>query len=225
MIPTRISDIVSDALWRNNAGLVQLLGLCPLLAVTTTAIYGLGLGIATCLVLFISNIVASLARPVLRPDTRIAFFVLVIAGLVTIVDLYMHTWFFDLHRELGIFVPLIVTNCAILARAEVFASKTDPLRAAVDGLMTGFGFTLVLVAVGLVRELAGRGSILAEAQMLFGEGGRGLTLQLFDGGFILATLPPGAFITVGLLIALRNVIAGRRADAALPAHLDETVTE
>ncbi|MDH3589662.1 MAG: electron transport complex subunit E [Gammaproteobacteria bacterium] len=203
------ADIIRDALWRNNTGLVQLLGLCPLLAVTTTAVNGIGLGIATTLVLIASNTLASLIRPVLRPETRIALFVLIIACLVTLVDLYMRTWFFDLHRTLGIFVPLIVTNCAILARAETFASKNDPLRAAMDGLMTGIGFALVLILMGALRELIGQGTLLAQADMLFGPAGKGLTLYLFDNGFLIAILPPGAFLTLGLLIALRNALAAK----------------
>jgi len=203
------ADIIRDALWRNNTGLVQLLGLCPLLAVTTTAVNGIGLGIATTLVLIASNTLASLIRPVLRPETRIALFLLIIACLVTVVDLYMRTWFFDLHRTLGIFVPLIVTNCAILARAETFASKNDPLRAAMDGLMTGIGFALVLILMGALRELIGQGTLLAQADMLFGAAGKGLTLHLFDNGFLLATLPPGAFLTLGLLIAFRNALAAK----------------
>ena len=134
-----VTEIVRDGLWRNNSGQVQMLGLCPLLAVTTTTVNAIGLGIATMTVLLFSNMFASLVRPVLRPETRIALFVLAIAGLVTLVDLFMHARFFELHRELGIFVPLIVSNCVILARAEVFASRTDLLRAALDGLMTERG--------------------------------------------------------------------------------------
>lgn len=205
------ADIALDGLWRNNAGLVQLLGLCPLLAVTTTLVYGLGLGIATILVLVGSNLLASLLRPVLRPEIRIVMFVLVIASLVTVVDLYMHAHFFDLHRELGIFVPLIVSNCAILARADRFASRTDPLRAIVDGLATGVGFALVLAGVGAFRELLGNGTLLADAWMLFGEGARDLQMTLAADGFLIATLPPGAFLTFGLVLAARNWLASRRA--------------
>ncbi len=205
------ADIARDGLWRNNAGLVQLLGLCPLLAVTTTTVNGIGLGLATMAVLIGSNVAVSLLRPLLRPETRIAAFVLIIASLVTIVDLFLHAVFFDLHRVLGIFVPLIVTNCAIVGRAETFASRHDPLRAATDGLTTGLGFAAVLVTLGAVRELVGRGSLLADAHLLFGEAGRGLQIQLFDSGFLLATLPPGAFFALGLLIAARNALALRRA--------------
>lgn len=209
----RFSDIFSDGLWRNNAGMVQLLGLCPLLAVTTTLVAGLGLGLATLVVLVGSNVLVSLLRPVLRHELRIVAYVVVIASLVTVVDLYMQAHFYDLYRELGIFVPLIVSNCAIVARAEVFASRTDPLRAAADGLATGIGFALVLVALGAVRELLGNGTLLGQAWLLFGEAARGLELRLLADGFQVATLPPGAFLTLGLALALRNWLATRRAAA------------
>ncbi len=208
---TPYSDIASNALWRNNAGFVQLLGLCPLLAVTTTLVDGLGLGIATTVVLLLSNVIASLLRPLLRPETRIAIFLVVIASLVTVVDLYMRARFFDLHRSLGIFVPLIATNCAILARAEVFASKHDPLRAAADGLLTGIGFAAALIAVGAIREVAGQGTLFAGADRLFGSAAGSLGLRVFDGGFLVAALPAGAFLTVGLLIALQNALGARKA--------------
>lgn len=205
-----LTHISRNALWHNNTGLVQLMGLCPLLAVTTTMTNGIGLGVATIIVISLSNIFASLSRPILRPETRIAVFLFFIAAVVTVVDLCMQAWFYDLHRTLGIFVPLIVTNCAIVSRAETFASHTDPVRAGLDGLMTGIGFATVLILIGAIRELIGRGTLFADADMLFGVKGAGLTIELIDGGFLIAVLAPGAFITLGLLIALRNVIAGRQ---------------
>ena len=220
------AEITRDGLWRNNAGLVQLLGLCPLLAVTTTLVNGIGLGLATTAVLIGSNVTVSLLRPLLRKEIRIAAFVLIIASLVTTVDLLMHALFFDLHRVLGIFVPLIVTNCAIIGRAEAFASRNDPLRAATDGFMTGLGFAAVLATLGALRELIGQGSLFSQAHMLFGEAGHGLEIQLFDNGFLLAALPPGAFIVLGFLIAAKNAIDLRRerrqavpsTPVAAPAH-------
>ncbi|MBT8144447.1 MAG: electron transport complex subunit E [Gammaproteobacteria bacterium] len=212
------ADIAKDGLWRNNAGLVQLLGLCPLLAVTTTVVNGIGLGLATTAVLIGSNVTVSLLRPLLRREIRIAAFVVIIASLVTTVDLLMHALFFDLHRVLGIFVPLIVTNCAIVGRAESFASRHDPVRAAADGLFTGLGFAAVLIALGAIRELVGQGSLLTQAQMLFGPGGAGLEIQLFDNGFLLASLAPGAFIALGLLIAAGNWIDQRRARTTIVAQ-------
>lgn len=205
------ADIAVDGLWRNNAGLVQLLGLCPLLAVTTTVVNGLGLGLATVAVLIASNVTVSLLRPLLRREIRIAAFVVIIASLVTAVDLLMHALFFDLHRVLGIFVPLIVTNCAIVGRAEAFASRNDPLRAATDGLFTGLGFAAALVALGAIRELVGQGSLFSQAHMLLGDAGRHLSIQVFESGFLLASLPPGAFLALGFLIAASNAMRLRHA--------------
>ena len=201
-------QIASDGLWTNNPGLVQLLGLCPLLAVTTTVINGLGLGLATTLTLVASNASVSLIRNVVRPEVRIPIFVLIIAAVVTAIELSMNAYFHELYRILGIFIPLIVTNCAIIGRAEAFASK-QPLPAAVfDGLAMGLGFTLVLVALGAMREAFGFGTLFSQAQLMFGEGARALQVVLVADyrGFLLAILPPGAFIGMGLLVALKNVI-------------------
>jgi len=199
-------DLVADGLWRNNPGLVQLLGLCPLLAVTTSLTNGLGMGIATMLVLCGSNLTVALIRNLVRDEIRIPVFVLVIASLVTTVELAMNAWFHDLYRVLGIFIPLIVTNCIIIGRAEAFASRNKPGPAFLDGLMMGAGFALVLVVLGAMRELIGQGTLLSGSQMLFGID---MTLYLFDDGFLLALLPPGAFLGLGLLIALKNVIDER----------------
>ncbi|MDX1698795.1 MAG: electron transport complex subunit E [Thiohalobacterales bacterium] len=209
-------EIIRDGLWKNNSGLVQLLGLCPLLAVTTTAINGLGLGLATTLTLLTSNVIVSLIRSLVRPEVRIPVFVLVIASTVTVIDLGMNAWFHDLHRILGIFIPLIVTNCVIIGRAESFASRNSVDRAALDALAMGIGFTLVLIALGGMRELVGQGTLFSQAHLMFGEFGRDLAITLLDDyrGFLLAILPPGAFIGLGLLIAMMNVINARRAERA-----------
>jgi len=203
-------EIALQGLWKNNPGLVQLLGLCPLLAVTTSVINGLGLGLATTLVLAASNLCVSLIRNVVRAEIRIPVFVMIIASLVTAVELAMNAWFHDLYRVLGIFIPLIVTNCAIIGRAEAFASRNRPLPALFDGLMMGAGFTLVLLVLGGMRELLGHGTLLAGADMMFGAG-TDITLHLLaaDGGFLLALLPPGAFLGLGLLVAAKNVIDRR----------------
>ncbi len=194
-------EIALQGLWKNNPGLVQLLGLCPLLAVTTSVINGLGLGLATTLVLAASNLCVSLIRNVVRAEIRIPVFVMIIASLVTAVELAMNAWFHDL---------LIVTNCAIIGRAEAFASRNRPLPALFDGLMMGAGFTLVLLVLGGMRELLGHGTLLAGADMMFGAG-TDITLHLLadDGGFLLALLPPGAFLGLGLLVAAKNVIDRR----------------
>lgn len=186
-----------SGLWRENAALVQLLGLCPLLAVTGTAVNGLGLGLATLFVLTGSNLTVSLIRGVLRPEVRIPVFVLVIASLVTAVELTMNAFFHDLHRALGIFIPLIVTNCAIIARAEAFASRNAPWPSVVDGLATGAGFAAVLVVLGALRELVGQGTVF------------GLAAWPDYDGFLLAALPPGAFFGLALLIAAKNAVDAR----------------
>jgi electron transport complex protein RnfE len=217
-------QIWTDGFWRQNTGLVVLLGLCPLLAVSNTVVNGIGLGLATTLTLVASSLAVSLARRSLRPEIRIPAYVLIIASVVTTIQLLMQAWFHDLYRVLGIFIPLIVTNCAIIGRAEAFASRNRPVPAMVDGLATGFGFLLALVALGALREVAGRGTLFSEARLMFGAWGESLELTLIPGhpGFLLALLPPGAFIGLGLLVAGRNWLnarlsAGRaRAAAAAP---------
>lgn len=206
------AKITRDGLWDNNIAFVQLLGLCPLLAVTSTAVNGLGLGIATTMVLIASNITISLIRKLVRPEVRIPVFVLVIASFVTIIELVMSAWFHELYKVLGIFIPLIVTNCAILGRAEAFASRNPVPQSIVDGVMMGIGFTVPLVLLGSMREVIGFGTLFANAELMFGEGARFLSLTLFDdyGGFLLSILPPGAFIGLGLLAALKNIIDERR---------------
>jgi electron transport complex protein RnfE len=203
--------LVKDGLWSNNQALVALLGLCPLLAVSSTAVNGLGLGLATTAVLVGSNATVSLIRHLVRPEIRLPVFVLVIASFVTTVELVMNAWFHELHKILGIFIPLIVTNCTIIGRAEAYASKNRLDRAVVDGLSMGIGFTLALVALGALRELIGMGTLLSGAHLMFGEGTRNLTLSLGEDyqGMLIAILPPGAFIGLGLLIALKNLIDRR----------------
>ena len=215
------THILKEGLWVNNPGLVQLLGLCPLLAVTTNAINGLGLGLATLLTLTASNVTVSLIRHVVRPEVRIPVFVLVIASIVTIIELAMNAWLHDLYLILGIFIPLIVTNCAIIGRAESFASRHSVDRALLDGLAMGAGFTLVLVTLGGMRELIGQGTLLSQAHLMFGEYGRQFTLTLVDDyrGFLLAILPPGAFLGLGFLIAGVNIINARREKQAVSKTL------
>ncbi len=221
-------QIASNGLWTNNPALVQILGLCPLLAVTNTVVNGLGLGIATMLTLVLSNVTVSLIRNIIRPEIRIPVFVLIIASFVTAIELVMNAFFYDLYKILGIFIPLIVTNCAIIARAEAFAAKNSPLPALFDGLMMGLGFTLVLVTLGCLREALGQGTILANAHLMFGGIADGLTITLIDDyrGLLLAILPPGAFIGLGFLIALKNMIDQRRQQrVAKPIELNtEPVT-
>jgi electron transport complex protein RnfE len=211
--------MIRDGLWDNNQAIVALLGLCPLLAVTNTAINGLGLGIATLVVLTLSNITVSLIRNIVRQEIRLPVFVLVIASFVTAVELSMNAWFYELFKVLGIFIPLIVTNCAIIGRAEAFASKNNLIKSIVDGLAMGIGFTLALVVLGGMREIIGMGTLFSQAHLMFGEAASGMTISLGDDfkGMLLAILPPGAFIGMGFMIAVKNVIDARSEKKALPA--------
>jgi len=220
-------EILLDGLWRQNTGMVVLLGLCPLLAVTGTVVNGIGLGLATILTLVCSNLAVSLSRGILRPEIRIPAYVLIIASVVTTIQLLMQAWFHDLYRVLGIFIPLIVTNCAIIGRAEAFASRNAPLPSALDGLATGLGFGLTLVALGAFREIVGHGTLFSQAQLLFGEFGRSLQLTLVPDhpGFLLAILPPGAFIALGFLIAARNWLSSRATPVPRTGHTLNPVTK
>lgn len=197
-----------QGLWKNNPALVQLLGLCPLLAVTQTITNGLGLGIATTLVLIGSNTTVSIIRNWVPNEIRIPIFVMIIAAFVTIVQLLMNAYTFTLYQSLGIFIPLIVTNCAIIGRAEAYASKNPIGKSAFDGLMMGLGFTLVLVVLGAMRELLGYGTLFDGANLLLGDWATSLKITVFetDSPFLIAILPPGAFLCMGLLIALKNVL-------------------
>lgn len=206
---TGIADRFHHGLWVENPGLVQLLGLCPLLAVTTSLVNGLGLGLATLFVLTASNMLVSSTRHFIRSEIRIPMYVLIISSLVTCIELLMYAWFPGLGRSLGIFIPLIVTNCAIVARAEVFASRNTVKASVIDGLSMGTGFALLLCALGAFRELIGFGSLFSRLDMLFGGEPSG-GLVLVDGGFLLAILPPGAFISLALAVAAKNALDRRR---------------
>ena len=212
---SQAAGISKNGLWKNNVALVQLLGLCPLLAVTGTVINGLGLGIATLMTLVLSNSLVSLIRPWLKSEIRIPVFVLIIASIVTTIELVMNAWFHELYLVLGIFIPLIVTNCSIIARAEAFASKNNLMDSALDGFMMGLGFTVVLVVLGGMRELIGFGTLFANAQLMFGSIGESMTITFSEDypGFLLAVLPPGAFIGLGLLIAIKNIIDKKQSAA------------
>jgi len=206
-------ELTWQGLWNNNPALVQLLGLCPLLAVTATVTNALGLGLATLLVLVGSNITVSLVREFVPKEIRIPVFVMVIATFVTVIQLLMNAYVYGLYQALGIFIPLIVTNCAIIGRAEAYASKNPWHHAAFDGLMMGLGFTLVLVLLGGIREVLGNGTLFDGANLLLGEWAADLRVELFsvDYPLLLAILPPGAFIVMGFIIAGKNWIDNYRA--------------
>lgn len=210
------TKILKNGLWENNQAFVALLGLCPLLAVSNTVVNGLGLGIATTLTLILSNAIVSLIRHQVGSEIRLPVFVLIIASIVTAIELTMNAFFYELYLILGIFIPLIVTNCAIIGRAEAFASRNPVGASFVDGLSMGLGFTAALVILGALRELLGSGTLFSNAHLMFGDAARDMTINVISNyeGFLLAILPPGAFIGLGLLIALKNVIDKRIAKPA-----------
>ena len=200
--------IAKNGLWNNNQALVALLGLCPLLAVTNNVVNSIALGLATTFVLIASNTTISIFRHHISKEVRIPIFVLLIASFVTIVELTMQSYFYDLYLILGIFVPLIVTNCAILGRAEAFASKNTWDKSALDGLMMGIGFSIILIILGGMRELIGSGTLFDQSALLLGSLGDTLSVTVFEDyqGTLLAILPPGAFIGLGLIVAVKNFI-------------------
>lgn len=222
-VVTNWSDITWQGLWKNNPALVQLLGLCPLLAVTNTFVNALGLAIATLLVLVVSNLTISLVQQWVTKEIRIPVFIIIIASFVTIIQLLMNAYTYGLYLSLGIFIPLIVTNCAIIGRAEAFASKNPPAAAAYDGLMMGLGFAFILLLLGGVREVLGQGTLFAGAHLLFGDWAYALEMQIFefDQQFLLAILPPGAFIGMGLIIAVKNYLDDKQAKKALENNKTE----
>lgn len=208
MATKSLGEITGDGLWHNNPALVQLLGLCPLLAVTGSVVNALGLGMATTLVLVGSNLSVSLIRNFVPDTVRLPAFVMIIASFVTCVELLSQAFTYDLYLSLGIFIPLIVTNCAILGRAEAFARQNPILPSITDGLMMGVGFTIVLLLLGAMREVIGQGTLFADMNLLLGPLAADWKITLIADyrGFLFAILPPGAFIGMGLLIALKSVI-------------------
>ncbi|OBY48882.1 electron transport complex subunit E [Pseudomonas sp. AU12215] len=208
-------EIALQGLWKNNPGLVQLLGLCPLLGTSSSMVNALGLGLATLFVLVCSSVSVSLIRSTLSETVRLPAFLLIIATLTTCIEMLMQAWRFELYQVLGIFVPLITTNCVILGRAQTFASQNNLARSAFDALMMGLGFALVLLIIGTLRELLGHGTLLAGMELLFGPAAADWTVQVPGyQGLLLAVLPPGAFLVLGLLIALKNRIDESLADRA-----------
>lgn len=208
------TEIIKDGLWDNNPALVQVLGLCPLLAVTSTVVNAIGLGLATLLVLIGSNLSVSVIRNFVSESVRLPAFVMIIASFVTCAELLMQAFTYELYLILGIFIPLIVTNCAILGRADAFASKNPPLPAVLDGAMMGIGFLAVLIVLGAIRELIGQGTLFADMHLLFGPMAADWVIRPFEHypDMLFMVLPPGAFVGLGLLIALKNGIDN---------HLDE----
>lgn len=201
-----MNEFIRTRLLDNNAALVQMLGLCPLLAVSNTAINALGMGLATIAVVVVTNFLVSLIRPITKKEIRIPLFVLLIASVVTSLEMFMNAYFHQLYLTLGIFIPLIVTNCLIMARAEAFASKNNWWISIKDGFYVGLGFALVMFLIGIMRELIGQGTLFNQAHLLFGAYGYAIELTIIPNydGFLLAILPPGAFFALGILVALKN---------------------
>ena len=221
-------DITWNGLWKQNSGLVQLLGMCPLLAMSNSVVNAAGLGLATVFVMAMSNYAVALLRSFIPYEIRIPVFILIIAALVTVVDFAMNAWLHDLYLVLGIFIPLIVTNCIVLARVEAFAAKNAAVASALDGAMMGLGLTLVLVALGAIREFIGQGSLLTGIEMVIPSAQAWQILPEDYPGFLVAILPPGAFFVLGFLIAGRNWIDARASARAhrkrLPAEAAAATT-
>jgi electron transport complex protein RnfE len=224
---SQYTEIIENGLWKQNPGVVQLLGLCPTLAVTTSVVNGVSLGLATALVMAAANGAVSPVRKFVPAEIRVPVFILVIAALVTVIDLAIHGFAEPLHKVLGIFIPLIVVNCIVLARVESFAAKNTPAPAMLDGFMMGLGLTMVLGILGGIRELIGKGTLLSGIDLAFGANFKPYVLTVIPDyhGFLLAILPPGAFLGLACLIAFRNWAGNRKAattpqtDGALkPAH-------
>ncbi|HEX4975412.1 MAG TPA: electron transport complex subunit E [Pseudomonadales bacterium] len=211
-----LTKLTQNGLWHNNVALVQVLGLCPLLAVTSSVVNALGLGLATLVVLVASNGLVSLLRHHINDAIRLPVFVLIIAALTSCIEFVMQAYAYQLYQVLGIFIPLIVTNCSILARAETFARFNALLPSLIDGLMMGLGYVIVLLLLGAFREILGRGSLFSHMDLIFGPMAQNWTLHPFEHfpGILFLALPPGAFVGLGLLVALVNVINEKRQQAA-----------
>lgn len=218
--PRGLFSYFSSALWDYNVALVQMLALCPALAVTTTATNGLGMGLATTLVLMITNAIISALRQSISPAVRNPLMIGIIAGVVTLIDMAMNAWMHELYKVLGLFIALIVTNCAVLGRAESFSSRNPVLPSILDGAGMGIGFTWVLIVIGGVREILGSGTLFAQASLLLGEHFHWLEITVFPNfqGILLAILPPGAFIVLGFVLAFKRVIDRRRAERRVRTH-------
>lgn len=218
MSDTNYSGIVRDGLWDNNVVFAQMLALCPAMAVTTSGTNGLGMGLASMAVLVVANVLVATIRKTVSSQVRIPVFVVLIATLVTLVDMGLNAWMHDLYKVLGLFIALIVVNCAILGRAEAFASRNAVAAAAVDGLAMGLGLTLALTLIGLIRELLGNGTLFAQASQLLGPAFAFLEMKPLPdyGGALLMILPPGGFLVLGFLLAGKRVLETRRA-RAVPA--------
>jgi electron transport complex protein RnfE len=205
---TQYSTIMRDGLWDNNGVLCMLLGMCPTMAMTTTATNGLGMGLATAVVMAASNLLVSVFRNQITQEVRIPVYILIVAAMVTVVDLSMNAWMHELYKVLGLFIPLIVSNCLPLARLEAFAAKEPVLPSLLDGIFMGLGLTLALTAIGAVREVFGFGTLFADASLLLGPAFKFMELRLLpeNMGVLMMILPPGGFLVTGLLVVGKRMI-------------------
>jgi electron transport complex protein RnfE len=199
--------IAKDGLWDNNGVFSMLLGMCPAMAMTTSATNGFGMGLATAVVMAASSFLVAIFRSRITQEVRIPVFILIVAAMVTVVDLAMNAWMHELYKVLGLFIPLIVSNCLPLARLEAFAAKQPALPSFLDGLFMGLGFTIALTAIGAVREIVGNGTLFADASLLFGPSFKAIELRLLpaDTGVLMMILPPGGFLVTGLLVVVKRM--------------------
>lgn len=200
--------IVKDGLWDNNGVFGMLLGMCPTMAMTTSATNGFGMGIATAVVMAASSYLVAVFRNRITTEVRIPVYILIVAAMVTVVDLTMNAWMHELYKVLGLFIPLIVSNCLPLARLEAFAAKQPPLPAFLDGLFMGLGFTIALTVIGAVREITGSGTLFADASLLLGPSFKAIELHLLPSqmNVLMMILPPGGFIVTGLLVVAKRML-------------------
>jgi electron transport complex protein RnfE len=223
MATATYKEITINGLWKNNPALVQLLGLCPLLAMTGSVVNSIGMGIATMFVLITSNIAVSMVRNVVSDAVRLPAFVMIIAAAVTAIQLLMQAYTYGLYEVLGVFLPLITTNCVILGRADSFACKNSIAASAYDGFIMGFGFAVVMFLLGFFRELVGTGHVFADMHLLFGPMAEDWRIDVFKNypGFLYIILPPGAFIFTGFMIAIKNMVDGQIAKAQLAKKAEQ----
>ena len=208
MADSNYKTIIKDGLWDNNGVFSMLLGMCPAMAMTTSATNGFGMGLATAVVMAASSLLVALFRNQITTEVRIPVYILIVAAMVTVVDLGMNAWMHELYKVLGLFIPLIVSNCLPLARLEAFAAKQPPVAALLDGLFMGLGFTIALTAVGAVREILGSGTLFADASLLLGPSFKVIEMRLLpaDMGVLMMILPPGGFIVTGLLVVVKRLL-------------------
>ncbi len=212
---TPYRTIARDGLWDNNGVFGMLLGLCPTMAITTSATNGLGMGLATAVVMAASGMLVSMFRSHITQEVRIPVYILIVAAMVTLVDLAMNAWMHELYKVLGLFIPLIVSNCLPLARLEAFAAKEPVLPSLADGIFMGIGFTLALTAIGAVRELIGSGTLFADASLLLGPAFKFMELRIMpaDSGILMMILPPGGFLVAGLMVVGKRMLDVRAGKA------------